>query len=756
MLALPAAKAMTSEARFLTVTGAGAWRRCAFKDLALVGDAVQLAWREDAEAGPAAAPADPTGAGLAFDSGCRLLHARPAEGQVERVLWGAFDPLHPARALEAVPIIGAPAPPAAGDFAPAAVAASGFVPRALACDPEDRLFILDAAAGMIRVFDLVARRLLRSVQAPAGPVDIAWWGGRLYGLSAGPARLWRMAAAESLRPVEAPLDGLSSPARLTFAADGRCFVLDKAHQADGRIFELGRPGRWRAEPRLVTVGAADAFAHASDIVCLGEGEDERLVIARRPDETFQRLDIASSTYSLAEPLTARGYDGAGIAAAPDGRAAFWTAKGVRHAVAARTRYRPKGRAVSFRLDGGAYRTTWGRVFLDACIPPGTAIRVLSIVSDDDDEPLMQAAERLPRTPPAFSDLAPIAEAAATPMPPLVLVPAEEETGPAAVRRADGSEQPWAENLDSFATYEAQPSRARGRYLWLVFDLSGTSLATPKLRDVRVERPGHDWLSRLPALYSRDEQTRGFLQAYLAPGAGLIEDTAAQGDTRHAMLKPGSAPASVLPWLAGWLGLTLDERWPEAAQRTMIREAPALFRARGTPAALKRMVEIVAEAPAVILEDFRLRGQRQAAGQEAGWRAPSVLGGGFRVGGPIGEAETTVTASPAGLATLFSAAAHRFSILIQADLDAERLAAVRDLLDVHRPAHTLVEVCTGGAGMRVGRGLHVGISSIIGRSADWRRLQAGASRLGREAIVGRPSPGLRAGTARLGSPALRIG
>ncbi len=428
---------------------------------------------------------------------------------------------------------------------------------------------------------------------------------------------------------------------------------------------------------------------------------------------------------------------------------------MRHAVQARTRYRPSGRVVSFRLDGGDYRALWGRVLLDACIPSGAAIRVAAIVSDDDDAPFQFARDRLERTPPTFSDLVPIVEGDKTPLPPKILVPDDDETGAPVFRRIDGGEQPWISTSDDFATYEAQPPGARGRYLWLVIDLTGTSTVTPKLRDVRVERPGHDWMARLPALYGRDEKMRLFLQRFLAPEAGLVDDTAAQSDTRHALLKPESAPVSVLPWLAGWLGLVLDERWSETARRTMIREAAALFQARGTVAALRRMVEIVAEAPVIILEDFRVRGFGRAAGAESGWAAPSVLGCGFRVGGPLGESEVTVTGATTEVASIFEAAAHRFTVLIQARLDAQRLAAIGDLLEAHRPAHTLVEICTGAAGMRLGRGLHLSRSSIIGAGEGWGSLQAGG-RLGRDSILGRPRPVAKAGTTRLGATDLRIG
>jgi hypothetical protein len=72
-----------------------------------------------------------------------------------------------------------------------------------------------------------------------------------------------------------------------------------------------------------------------------------------------------------------------------------------------------------------------------------------------------------------------------------------------------------------------------------------------------------------------------------------------------------------------------------------------------------------------------------------------------------------------------------------------------VLDVHRPAHTLVDVCSVGTGMRVGRGLHLGLISLIGRTGGFTTLRLGEGRLGRGGIVGRPEVGTSLGAGRLG-------
>ena len=78
-----------------------------------------------------------------------------------------------------------------------------------------------------------------------------------------------------------------------------------------------------------------------------------------------------------------------------------------------------------------------------------------------------------------------------------------------------------------------------------------------------------------------------------------------------------------------------------------------------------------------------------------------------------------------------------------------MAVVQNILQVHRPAHTVFEICSVDAGMRVGQGLLLELTSVIGRSAGFSRLQLGASALGRGAVVGPPRIGARLGSAELG-------
>jgi phage tail-like protein len=733
--------------RFALMQGSAAWQRAAFDSgLALVDGVVQLAWDTQGEGGTPLAVDDEAGGGLAFDTHCRLYHSVPGEGRVERWLWDVFDPAQPQTAPPLADVLNEHAPlpqvfgalpPAPGaEFTPTGPALPGFTPRALACDGQGHLFVLDAKLPRICIVDLAQRRVLRSEAVPADTVHIAWHGRWLWVLARSGA-IHRLSATQGLRPskrVAAP-----EAARLAFAEDGRAFVLLRAHRADAAVLDL-------QTQQALAFGAEEPFAFASGLAVSGCGEHQHLVVARRREEVFSRVAL-QAPYALAEPLTARHYDGQGIAATPDGRIVFWTPKGARHATAARLHYRGRGRLVGFRLDAGEGRNTWGRVLLDACIPAQTQIRVFGLISDDEIE-----APRVPRTPPANQPLAAVASPEATPLPLEVMLPADDEEGQPVFRRADGSEQAWLVETERFDTFEALAPPVAGRYLWLVIELIGHSRATPRLRGVRAECPAHPWLQRLPQLYSRHEGMRQFLQRFLAAPAGLDEDLAQQAEQRHALLKPCSTPAAVLPWLAGWLGLVLDERWSETARRSFIREAPGLFRLRGTVWALQRMVEIVSGVPVLIVEQFRLRGLGRLGPdpQGQGWDEPAVLGFGLRVGGPVGNREVQGNGEGNGEAVIdsFARNAHRFTVLVQGEMSADTEAAVRHLLDVHRPAHTLFTLCGLNQGARIGRGLQMGLTTRIGRSGGWRPLQLGAGAVGRGQTLGRPGTGLRPGMARL--------
>jgi phage tail-like protein len=296
------------------------------------------------------------------------------------------------------------------------------------------------------------------------------------------------------------------------------------------------------------------------------------------------------------------------------------------------------------------------------------------------------------------------------------------------------------------------------------ELAGNTRATPAVRALRVELPSHELLRRLPRVLSREERAADFLRRYLAAPEGFFAGLDVLAATRHVLLDPCAAPEDALPWLAGFMGLVLDERWSTRARRIAIQEAAWLFRFRGTVPGLRRFLEIGIEAPVHLIEHFRLRGQGSALLGDTGEAfTSSVLGAGFRIGGQVGTTELSAPLEgaegepAAALADSFATRAHRFTVIVSASLDRDRRGIAEWILELHRPAHTLYDICTVDSGMRAGVGLHIGLTSTVGPTGGFTALRLGsgaegayASVLGRGALLGRAGRGTRVDSAVLGS------
>ena len=348
------------------------------------------------------------------------------------------------------------------------------------------------------VYDLTERRLVRRIAFEQPPVDLATDGSRVFALLADPVGLAGFDVHQPPRFEKLP-NGIARPTRLAVAPGGALHVLDAGGGEQARVIPLERPEEWLA------------VAWASDIEFL---TDEILVVARGPGQSFRRFRLQPGSQWELPHLNARHYDGRGIVRTPTDRIGFWTANGFALATLARVRYKPAGRVTTFRLDSGEYQTVWGRIFIDACIPKSTQVRLYCLVMDEPPEEM----ERLARTPPANTQIVTIQRPdLSPPMPPKALVtdlPATQRLH----RRGSGRETAWMcsrQLPEGFETYEAPVLGPAGRFLWLVLELSGNRGQTPRIKSVRVEHPSHDLLRRLPKVYSREEAVGDFLRRYLA-------------------------------------------------------------------------------------------------------------------------------------------------------------------------------------------------------------------------------------------------
>lgn len=242
------------------------------------------------------------------------------------------------------------------------------------------------------------------------------------------------------------------------------------------------------------------------------------------------------------------------------------------------------------LDSREPACTWHRIVFDGCVPSGSHVRIASRAGDSLE----------------------------------LLHDAAWHDEPLPVLRPDGSELPWIQDGPGSHTDAAQGhgawelllQHARGRYLQLRLRLeSADELASPRIFALRAWNPRFSYARRyLPAVYREDEASADFLERFLANFEGTftaLEDRIAGAP---ALFDVRSAPPEVLDWLAGWLGLVLDDAVGAERKRLLIRFAVPLFQYRGTTQGVRLATELVL-SPCVRPEDFVLpqRSQRQPYG-----------------------------------------------------------------------------------------------------------------------------------------------
>ncbi|GAB4445386.1 MAG: hypothetical protein OHK0015_47600 [Chloroflexi bacterium OHK40] len=139
--------------------------------------------------------------------------------------------------------------------------------------------------------------------------------------------------------------------------------------------------------------------------------------------------------------------------------------------------------------------------------------------------------------------------------------------------------------------------------------SGATVLPSNRRRRRPDRDlpyaADDYLALLPPIYHDDLFLRKFLlifKATLDPLDRMIAQI-------HHYFDPRVAPEHMLPWLAAWVDLVLDERWPEARRRELIGAASTLYRWRGTRRGLSDYLRIyTGTAPRIVEPGQERRGE----------------------------------------------------------------------------------------------------------------------------------------------------
>ncbi len=128
-----------------------------------------------------------------------------------------------------------------------------------------------------------------------------------------------------------------------------------------------------------------------------------------------------------------------------------------------------------------------------------------------------------------------------------------------------------------------------------------------------------YLSYLPAVWSENEFIGRFLNIF----EGILTPIEQTIDQIHVHFDPEMTPEELLPWLASWVDLVLDEEWPVQKRRQLISAAVQLYQLRGTRRGLCEYLRIYTGVQPTIVEHHG--GIRLGESSQLGWN--TVLGEG---------------------------------------------------------------------------------------------------------------------------------
>ncbi|MCP4215001.1 MAG: hypothetical protein GY765_10100 [bacterium] len=353
----------------------------------------------------------------------------------------------------------------------------------------------------------------------------------------------------------------------------------------------------------------------------------------------------------------------------------------------------KGLYYSQTLDSGIEHCQWHRLKLELDLPKRTLVKVYYYASDD------EALKALIETCPA----------------------------------ADGtSVQQKAQCIDDLIQWkgpETNPEdmlfqEGAGRYLWFKLELSTfEETLRPSVTDVRIFYPRLSYLRYLPAIYQEDPSSGEFLERFLSLFESQFYDLETHIEHIFQYLDPDTTPADFLKWLGSWLNLALEEEWEEDQKRTLIREAAALYKQKGTPGGLTRLIEIYTGTTPVILEHMRavrpiILNKKFRLGIDTILIRTPVRG--FRLGDDSILGRTALRDEALSPQDPFLPLAHRFTVLM--DLDRSQYnrlqAGVKRLLEEEKPAHTQYTLRNTGQ-LRIGMDTYVGINTKV---SDYRAMR----------------------------------
>ena len=183
--------------------------------------------------------------------------------------------------------------------------------------------------------------------------------------------------------------------------------------------------------------------------------------------------------------------------------------------------------------------------------------------------------------------------------------------------------------------------------------------------VTVTVSRESYIKWLPSIYQRADVTgRNFLRDLLWVVQHLFGEIEDRLDVIHTYFDPYECPEEFLPWLAGWTAMVVEEDWPIAKKRRLIKKAIELYKIRGTVKGVKLFISLFTDHEPNIIENawpFR----------------------GFQIGVTSSVAIDTIILPPVNLA-------HTFLVempVTYKDVSIESVIRLHEIIQMEKPANT---------------------------------------------------------------------
>jgi phage tail-like protein len=148
--------------------------------------------------------------------------------------------------------------------------------------------------------------------------------------------------------------------------------------------------------------------------------------------------------------------------------------------------------------------------------------------------------------------------------------------------------------------------AKGRYLWFKIEMVGSEHKSPFIRKLRVYFPRVSLISYLPPIYQEDKDNERFLERFLAMFGTFYQEMENKIEGISSYFDPNAVSGEYLKWLGGWLAISEEEAWGETKLRLLIKQAPELYKLRGTRQGLIRMLNIYTGKDPFLIEYFQFK------------------------------------------------------------------------------------------------------------------------------------------------------